>query len=61
MADDRKDHDAPDRSRVKVHEDHEVRYLSQKWGITKEQLIAATGRAGVFVEAVARELGKSTR
>ena len=47
MADDRKDHDAPDRSRVKVHEDHEGPVsLSQKWGITKETADCCHGKSG---------------
>jgi hypothetical protein len=57
MADDLKDRGARDRSRVNVHEDYEVRYWTEKWGVTKDQL--AVERAGVSVQAVARELGKS--
>ena len=49
MADDLNDRGARDRSRVNVHEDYEVRYWTEKWGVTKGQL----------VQAVARELGKS--
>jgi hypothetical protein len=59
MADDRKDRGARDRSRVNVHEDYEVRYWTEKWGVTKNQLVEAVERAGVSVQAVARELGKS--
>ena len=59
MTDDLKDRGAQDRSRVNVHEDHEVRYWSQKWGVTKEQLVQAVQKAGVSAQAVARELGKS--
>jgi Protein of unknown function (DUF3606) len=58
MADDLKDRGAQDRSRVNVNEDHEVRYWTQKWGVTKEQLMAAVKRAGVSVAAVAKALGK---
>jgi Protein of unknown function (DUF3606) len=59
MADDLKDRGARDLSRVNVHGDYEVRYWTGKWGVTKEQLVAAVQRAGVSVKAVARELGKS--
>ena len=59
MADDVKDRGARDRGRVNVHEDYEVRYWTEKWGVTKDQLVAAVERAGVSVQAVARELGKS--
>jgi hypothetical protein len=61
MADDLKNRGAQDRSRVNVHEEHEVRYWTQKLGVTKEQLVAAVGKAGVSVDAVARELGKARR
>ena len=59
MADDLKDRGARDRSRVNVHEDYEVRYWTEKWGVTKDQLVEAVQRAGVSVQAVAREFGKS--
>jgi hypothetical protein len=58
MADDLKERGARDRSRVNVHEDYEVRYWTEKWGVTKEQLVHAVQKAGVSAEAVARELGK---
>jgi Protein of unknown function (DUF3606) len=58
MADDVKDRGAQDRSRINVNQDHEVSYWTQKWGVSKEQLIAAVQKAGVSVDAVARELGK---
>jgi hypothetical protein len=58
MADDLKDRGARDRSRVNVHEDYAVRYWTEKWGITKEQLVEAVHAAGVSAEAVARHLGK---
>lgn len=58
MVDDLKNRGAQDRSRVNVNEDHEVRYWTQKWGVSKEQLTAAVQKAGVSVDAVARELGK---
>jgi hypothetical protein len=58
MTDDLKDRGARDRGRVNVHEDYELRYWTQKWGVTKEQLVQAVQKAGVSAEAVARELGK---
>ena len=39
MADELKNRGAADRSRVKVHEDHEVRYWTAKWGVSKERLV----------------------
>jgi Protein of unknown function (DUF3606) len=58
MADDLKNPGAQDRNRVNVNEDHEVRYWTQKWGVTKEQLMAAVKKAGASVAAVAKTLGK---
>ena len=59
MADDLKNRGAQDRSRVNVNEDHEVRYWTQKWGVSEERLAAAVNKVGVAVDAVARELGKA--
>ena len=59
MADDLKIRGAQDRARVNVNEDHEVRYWTQKWGVSKEQLAAAVNKVGVAADAVARELGKA--
>lgn len=59
MADNLKNRGAQDRARVNVNEEHEVRYWTEKWGVTKEQLAEAVRKAGVSADAVARELGKS--
>jgi hypothetical protein len=59
MADDLKNRGAQDRARVNVNEDHEVRYWTQKWGVSKEQLAAAVNKVGVSADAIARELGKA--
>jgi Protein of unknown function (DUF3606) len=59
MADDLKNRGAQDRARVNVNEDHEVRYWTQKWGVSKEQLAAAVNKVGVAADAVAPELGKA--
>ena len=58
MADDLEDRGAQDRSRINVNEDDELRYGTQKWGVSKEQLTAAVQKAGVSVDAIARELGR---
>jgi hypothetical protein len=63
MADDLRNRGAQDRRRVNIHEDHEVRYWTEKWGITKQQLADAVKKAGVSADAVAREGvdGQTTR
>jgi hypothetical protein len=58
MADDRSIRGAADRSRINMQEDYEVRYWTQKWNVSQEQLAAAVREAGVMVEDVARKLGK---
>jgi Protein of unknown function (DUF3606) len=59
MADDLKNRGAQDRARVNVKGDHEVRYWTHKWGVSKEQLTTAVNKVGVAANAVARELGKA--
>jgi hypothetical protein len=44
MAHDLKNRGTQDRSRVNVHEDHEVRYWTQKWNVSKEQLAPPSRR-----------------
>jgi hypothetical protein len=48
-----------DSSRIALHEDHEVRYWTHKWGITREELAAAVHAVGHGAAAVARHLGRS--
>lgn len=45
-----------DASRINASEMHEVRYWSDKFGVTWEQLIEAVKRAGPSAEAVERHL-----
>jgi Protein of unknown function (DUF3606) len=59
MSDD-KSKTVADRKRINVHEDHELRYWSKKFGVSHDQLKAAVRRVGVMADDVARELGKSS-
>jgi hypothetical protein len=45
-----------DAKRINIHEDYEVRYWTQRFGCTPEQLKAAVEKVGVMVENVEREL-----
>lgn len=45
MADNKKDTGHPDRDEINMNEDYEVRYWSNKWGITAEQLKTAGRKA----------------
>jgi hypothetical protein len=58
MADDRTIRGVADRTRINVQEDYEVRYWTQKWNVSREQLAAAVREVGVMVADVAKRLGK---
>jgi len=47
-----------DAARINTHEDYEVRYWSEKFGVTAEQLKAAVSRVGVMSKDVEAELKK---
>jgi len=46
MSDDKSKTGSPDRDRINVHEDYEVRYWTQKFGVSAEKLKAAVTAAG---------------
>lgn len=56
MADDKSMNGPADASRIDVHEDYELRYWSEKFGCTPEQLKAAVDAAGTSADAVERHL-----
>jgi len=58
MSDDKTNRGPRDADRVNVNEDYEVRYWTQKWGVTEAQLKDAVRRAGVMARDVAKALGK---
>lgn len=41
-----------------LNEDYEVRYWTEKWGISKEELQRAVIKVGSRTDAIARHLGK---
>ncbi len=47
-----------DRDRVNVHEDFEVGYWTEKWGVSAEELREAVKDVGVMAADVAKKLGK---
>jgi hypothetical protein len=61
MADDRTIRGGADRTRINMQEDYEVRYWTQKWNVSRDELAAAVRAAGVMVADVAKKLGKSAR
>ena len=58
MADDPNKRGTADRSRINVHEAHELRYWTEKFGVTANELRAAVNEVGVMVTDVAKKLGK---
>lgn len=60
MADDKTDRGPQDRSRISVGEDHEVRYWTDKLGISKSQLQEVVRKVGPSASAVEEELRKQT-
>ncbi len=59
MGDDKTNRGPQDASRINIHEDYEVAYWTRKFGVSKAELEAAVGKAGVSADAVAKELGKA--
>jgi Protein of unknown function (DUF3606) len=47
----------PDRSKINMHEDHEVKYWTHELGISKKQLQQAVDKVGNSATAVRKELG----
>jgi Protein of unknown function (DUF3606) len=56
MADDPSKRGPQDRSRISISEEPEVRYWSQKFGVSSEQLKAAVKKVGNSAERVEKEL-----
>lgn len=58
MSDDKSKTGAPDRDRINVNEDYELRDWSKKLGVTPEQLKKAVQSVGPSADAVKKHLGK---
>jgi len=59
MSDDTSLRSAQDRSRIALGQEHEVRYWTEKWGISRDELADAVNAVGNSAAAVARHLGRS--
>ncbi|MDB5915768.1 MAG: hypothetical protein JWR40_2 [Massilia sp.] len=57
MSDDLNKRGPQDASRINVNEEWELRYWTQKFGVTEEELKAAVKKAGVNVDAVSAHFG----
>jgi hypothetical protein len=58
MSDDTTNRGEPDRSRINLSEDYEVRYWTEKLGVSKEQLAVAIRQVGNSPDAVRRAFGQ---
>lgn len=56
MSDDKNQTGNPDRQRISLSEDYEVRDWSQKFGVSEERLRAAVEKVGNQADDVEREL-----
>lgn len=56
MSDDKSLRTPADAQRVNTGEDYEVRYWTDKWKVTPEQLRDAVDKVGVMADDVEREL-----
>ena len=56
MADDKIKTGKPDRDRINVNEDYELRDWSKKFGVTRERLIEAVDEVGPMAADVAKYL-----
>ena len=55
MADDLTKRGQPDRSKINMHEEHEVKYWTRHLGVTREELQRVVDRVGNSAAAVAKE------
>jgi len=59
MSDDKRNPGRPDRDRINVNEDYELRDWSKKFGVSKEELLAAVKRVGPMIRDVEVALRKA--
>jgi len=56
MSDDKSKRGEPDRSRINLNEEYEVKYWTEKFNVTKEQLAVAINKVGNSADDVRRIL-----
>lgn len=58
MSDDKHNAGSPDRDRINVNEDYELRYWATTLGVSADELRAAVAAVGPTAVAVRKHLGK---
>ena len=61
MADDRAKRGKPDRSKINMSEDYEVKYWARQLGVTRAELERTVDKVGNAAAAVRKELGDLSR
>ena len=56
MNDDLRNTGSPDRDRINVNEEHEVRYWTQRFGVSEDELRRAVEQVGHSVDEVEKRL-----
>ena len=59
MSDDKRNPGRPEGDRINVNEDYELRDWSKKFGVSKEELLAAVKRVGPMIRDVEVALRKA--
>jgi hypothetical protein len=59
MADDKTKRGQPDRSKINMSEDYEVKYWTRHFRTTRKELQKVVDRVGNAARAVAKEFGKA--
>jgi hypothetical protein len=57
MPDDPTKKGGPDRDRVNIHEEHEMRYWTERLGVSRDKLQDAVKKVGPMVDDIEAELG----
>jgi hypothetical protein len=57
MTDDKTKRGQPDRSKINMHEDYEVKYWAKALGVTRGELQRVVDKVGNAAAAVRKELG----
>lgn len=58
MSDDLSKRGKQDRDRINVGEDHELRYWTEKFGVSQDELKSAVQKVGPMAKDVQQHLGK---
>jgi hypothetical protein len=58
MSDDPSKRGKQDRDRINVSEDHELRYWTEKFGVSQDELKSAVQKVGPMAKDVQQHLGK---